>query len=269
MGNSEVGHTNLGAGRVVRQDLVRIDDDLESGAFFANPVLRRRLPARPRLGAAPARAGVRRRRAQPRPASARRCIELADRRGGRAGARARVHRRPRHLAHRRRGLPGGHPRGGDRVRPLLRHGPRSPLGPGQARLRRDRARHGRAGRRRRWRRVRARYEAGETDEFIQPIVIGDPAHGRIRAGDVAIFFNFRPDRARELTRTLIEPDFDEFDRGPGAAAAVPRADDGVRRGHPRAGGVRRRVAHRRCWRRPWRPPGSRSCTWPRPRSTPT
>ena len=39
MGNSEVGHTNLGAGRVVRQDLVRIDDDLESGAFFANPVL--------------------------------------------------------------------------------------------------------------------------------------------------------------------------------------------------------------------------------------
>ena len=37
MGNSEVGHTNLGAGRVVRQDLVRIDDDLESGAFFENP----------------------------------------------------------------------------------------------------------------------------------------------------------------------------------------------------------------------------------------
>src|SRR6187455_1358731 len=39
MGNSEVGHTNLGAGRVVRQDLVRIDDDLESGAFYENPVL--------------------------------------------------------------------------------------------------------------------------------------------------------------------------------------------------------------------------------------
>ena len=51
MGNSEVGHTNLGAGRVVRQDLVRIDDDLESGAFFAEPGPRRCLPARPRLGA--------------------------------------------------------------------------------------------------------------------------------------------------------------------------------------------------------------------------
>ena len=37
MGNSEVGHTNLGAGRVVRQDLVRIDDDIETGGFAHNP----------------------------------------------------------------------------------------------------------------------------------------------------------------------------------------------------------------------------------------
>ena len=62
--------------------------------------------------------------------------------------------------------------------------------------------------------LRERYAAGETDEFIQPIVIGDPAQGRIRAGDVAIFFNFRPDRARELSRALINPRFAEFDRGP-------------------------------------------------------
>ena len=61
--------------------------------------------------------------------------------------------------------------------------------------------------------MQARYAAGETDEFIQPIVIGDPAAGRIRAGDVAIFFNFRPDRARELTRALVDPGFAEFDRG--------------------------------------------------------
>src|SRR5205814_9939744 len=40
MGNSEVGHTNLGAGRIVRQDLVRIDEDIASGAFFENPALR-------------------------------------------------------------------------------------------------------------------------------------------------------------------------------------------------------------------------------------
>jgi 2,3-bisphosphoglycerate-independent phosphoglycerate mutase len=61
--------------------------------------------------------------------------------------------------------------------------------------------------------VRARYAAGETDEFIQPIVIGAPAEGRIRDGDAVIFFNFRPDRARELTRAFVDPGFSEFDRG--------------------------------------------------------
>ena len=42
MGNSEVGHLNLGAGAVVRQDLVRIDDAIADGSFAANPVLRSR-----------------------------------------------------------------------------------------------------------------------------------------------------------------------------------------------------------------------------------
>ena len=61
--------------------------------------------------------------------------------------------------------------------------------------------------------LRAAYAAGVTDEFIPPTVIGDPRVGRIHADDAVIFFNFRPDRARELTRSLIEPGFDEFDRG--------------------------------------------------------
>jgi 2,3-bisphosphoglycerate-independent phosphoglycerate mutase len=59
--------------------------------------------------------------------------------------------------------------------------------------------------------VRAAYERDETDEFIKPTIVGD--EGRIRDGDVVVFFNFRPDRARELTRALGEPDFAEFDRG--------------------------------------------------------
>jgi 2,3-bisphosphoglycerate-independent phosphoglycerate mutase len=59
--------------------------------------------------------------------------------------------------------------------------------------------------------VRTAYDRGETDEFIYPTIVGD--EGRIRDGDVAIFFNFRPDRARELTRALAEPGFTEFDRG--------------------------------------------------------
>jgi 2,3-bisphosphoglycerate-independent phosphoglycerate mutase len=59
--------------------------------------------------------------------------------------------------------------------------------------------------------VRAAYERGETDEFIQPTLVGD--EGRIRSGDAVVFFNFRPDRARQLTRALGEPDFAEFERG--------------------------------------------------------
>jgi 2,3-bisphosphoglycerate-independent phosphoglycerate mutase len=59
--------------------------------------------------------------------------------------------------------------------------------------------------------IRAAYERGETDEFVRPTLVG--AEGRIRDGDAILFFNFRPDRARELTRALADPDFAEFDRG--------------------------------------------------------
>jgi 2,3-bisphosphoglycerate-independent phosphoglycerate mutase len=58
--------------------------------------------------------------------------------------------------------------------------------------------------------VRAAYERGETDEFVRPTVVGDEA--RVRDGDAVVMMNFRPDRARQLTRALGEPDFDEFDR---------------------------------------------------------
>ena len=56
------------------------------------------------------------------------------------------------------------------------------------------------------------YAAEVTDEFIVPVVIGDPAEGRIAANDSVIFYNFRPDRAREITRTLVDPDFSGFER---------------------------------------------------------
>ncbi len=59
--------------------------------------------------------------------------------------------------------------------------------------------------------VRAAYERGETDEFIKPTLVGE--EGRIRDGDSVVFFNFRPDRARQLSRALGERDFHEFDRG--------------------------------------------------------
>ncbi len=66
--------------------------------------------------------------------------------------------------------------------------------------------------------VRASYEKGVTDEFIVPAVItteaapGKPAapRGLIRDDDAVIFFNFRADRARQITRALVEPGFDKF-----------------------------------------------------------
>jgi 2,3-bisphosphoglycerate-independent phosphoglycerate mutase len=62
--------------------------------------------------------------------------------------------------------------------------------------------------------VTAAYERGETDEFVRPTVIGAGDEHRVRDGDVCLFFNFRPDRARELTRAFFEESFAEFDRGP-------------------------------------------------------
>jgi 2,3-bisphosphoglycerate-independent phosphoglycerate mutase len=55
------------------------------------------------------------------------------------------------------------------------------------------------------------YERDETDEFIRPVLVGE--EGRIRAGDSVVAFNFRPDRMREITRALADREFDEVDRG--------------------------------------------------------
>ena len=59
--------------------------------------------------------------------------------------------------------------------------------------------------------VEASYAADVTDEFIVPVVCAG-TDGTIKANDAVVFFNFRPDRAREITRTLVDPDFAGFDR---------------------------------------------------------
>ncbi len=63
--------------------------------------------------------------------------------------------------------------------------------------------------------IRASYDAGVTDEFVEPVRIGDWGTGdlRLQPGDEGIFFNFRSDRARQLTEALTVPDFEGFDRG--------------------------------------------------------
>jgi 2,3-bisphosphoglycerate-independent phosphoglycerate mutase len=60
--------------------------------------------------------------------------------------------------------------------------------------------------------VRQSYEADVGDEFVKPTIVGDPHEGRIASGDAVIFFNFRADRARQLTRAFVLPDFDGFER---------------------------------------------------------
>lgn len=56
--------------------------------------------------------------------------------------------------------------------------------------------------------MRASYDAGVTDEFVEPTIVTEG--GFIQSGDSVIFANFRPDRAREITRTMVDPDFSDF-----------------------------------------------------------
>jgi len=57
------------------------------------------------------------------------------------------------------------------------------------------------------------YARGETDEFIQPTVVSSDPLSRLRSGDGVVFFNFRPDRAREMCAALSQQEFAGFDRG--------------------------------------------------------
>jgi 2,3-bisphosphoglycerate-independent phosphoglycerate mutase len=219
MGNSEVGHLNLGAGAVIKQDLLRIDDAVADGTFFENPAL---------LGA------CERARNSPRGrmhlmglvsdggvhsgwSHIEACIELAAREGV-----------PDLVLHAftdgRDTLPKSAPGYIQEVERWLRRAGRTTTVSG---------RYYAMDRDRRWERtklaydaivhaeglrassaadaVESAYERGETDEFIRPTVIG--GYDGAADGDVVLAFNFRPDRMRQIIRALGESDFDEFPRG--------------------------------------------------------
>jgi 2,3-bisphosphoglycerate-independent phosphoglycerate mutase len=219
MGNSEVGHLNLGAGAVVKQDLARIDDAIADGSFFENPVLRAACEA--------ARSGPRGRLHLMGLVSdggvhsgwghIEACIEMAAREGV-----------PDLVLHAftdgRDTLPKAAPGYLDEVERWLRHAGRIGTVCG---------RYYAMDRDRRWDRTKQAYDAivraqglrassaraaveasherGQTDEFVRPTVIGD--YDGMADGDAVLHFNFRPDRARQLVRALAEPGFDEFPRG--------------------------------------------------------
>jgi 2,3-bisphosphoglycerate-independent phosphoglycerate mutase len=211
MGNSEVGHLTMGAGYVQYQELVRINDAIENGSFFENAVLRAACAAVRGKGTL-------------------HLMGLISTGG--------VHADLKHLealaelARR------------EQVGNVVVHGfldgrdmpPRSALGllpRVPARIATVHGRYYAMDRDKRWDRVERSYRAivdadgphvaiAEDalhacysnlkcrDELLEPHVVGDGAP--MRDGDAVIFFNFRPDRARELTWALMKPDFDGFKR---------------------------------------------------------
>jgi 2,3-bisphosphoglycerate-independent phosphoglycerate mutase len=226
MGNSEVGHMNLGAGRVVYQEITRIDKAIADGDFFENGVLLEAM----------ARCKVRGKRLH--------LMGLFSDGG--------VHSSNDHLyalleLAKRTGIDGRavcvhaftdgrdtDPHGGLKYAQHFEHRA-AQIGVG--RLASAVGRYYAMDRDRRWQRTKlaydllvrgngpmaasaaaafeASYADGVTDEFIKPVRIGseaDARDGRISDGDVVIFYNFRADRARQITHALVDSEFGEFER---------------------------------------------------------
>jgi 2,3-bisphosphoglycerate-independent phosphoglycerate mutase len=217
MGNSEVGHLNLGAGAVVMQDLTRIDAAAERGEFISNDVLRAAFSGVERLhliglvsdggvhsGWSHIEALIRMGAELEVPdlvlhaftdgrdtlptsgAGYLKTVEewMADAGAGRIGSVV-----GRYYAMDR-------DKRWDRIQlayDLLVHGRAE-----------QEAESGEAA-------ARGAYERDQTDEFIKPVLVGEDA--RIRPGDSVVGFNFRPDRMREITQALADPNFGEIDRG--------------------------------------------------------
>jgi 2,3-bisphosphoglycerate-independent phosphoglycerate mutase len=211
MGNSEVGHLTMGAGYIQYQELVRINDSIEKGTLFANPALRAACAAAGDRGTLHlmgliSTGGV---HADMKHLAA--LVELAK--------RERVKSVVVHAFLDGRDMP---------PRSALELLPRIP-----APIATVHGRYYAMDRDKRWDRVERSYRAivdadgprvatAEEairscyadpecrDELLEPHVVGDGAP--VKNGDGVVFFNFRPDRARELTWALMKPDFDGFAR---------------------------------------------------------
>ena len=211
MGNSEVGHLTIGAGRVVDQDLMRIDRAVESGAFFENPALTAAFDrAAARGGAVHLLGLVSRGGVHSQFGHLLALVELGRQRG--LGERTLVHAFT----------------DGRDVSPTAAAGDLRELVGQGVRIATVAGRYYAMDRDGRWDRtdralraivdgegpqiadpvaaVEAGYGRGVTDEFIEPLVVeGMPG---LSHDDTAIFFNFRPDRARQLSQRLLEAGYD-------------------------------------------------------------
>jgi 2,3-bisphosphoglycerate-independent phosphoglycerate mutase len=231
IGNSEVGHLNLGAGRVVYQDLTRINLAIDSGDFFKNPVF---LEAFEKTGNGSGTLHIMGLMSDGGVHSHIRQIKaLASMAADRGVARVFFH-----CFMDGRDTP---PNSGIRYIGEMEDHLESL---GNAQVASVMGRYYAMDRDNRWERVEKAYRAlvsgegvvaasgraavdgayrrGETDEFIKPTVItrdGSPV-GVMSDGDGVIFMNFRADRAREITHALNDREFDRFDRvGPPALSS--------------------------------------------------
>jgi 2,3-bisphosphoglycerate-independent phosphoglycerate mutase len=224
MGNSEVGHLNLGAGFIVRQDITVIDDSIADGSFFENPVLCQTIDTVKQRGTALhvigllGTGGV-----HSHSNHEKALIELAARRGL---ARVYIHL----FTDGRDTMPqSGLGFASDLLDTIGRIG----IGSIASVI----GRYYAMDRDKRWERTQMAYElltegkgdpapdvltaiqrsydAGVTDEFIKPAVIVD-VEGRpiatVGDGDAVVCFNFRSDRGRQITRAFTVPDFNGFPR---------------------------------------------------------
>jgi 2,3-bisphosphoglycerate-independent phosphoglycerate mutase len=223
MGNSEVGHLNLGAGSVVMQDLTRIDRAAEEGELAGNQPLRDAFTAGERVhiiglvSDGGVHSSLEHLRALIALASELDVSDLvlhaftdgrdtAPRSG--AGYLETVQRWMKDAGVGRIGSVIGRYYAMDRDNRWDR-----------VKLAYDLLVHGRAEHSAETgaEAARAAYARDETDEFITPVLVG--AEARIRPGDSVLGLNFRPDRMREITRALADPEFSEFDREGGAQPA--------------------------------------------------
>ena len=220
MGNSEVGHMNIGAGRVVYQDLTRIDQAIRDGSFFDNPALVRACEAARASGGTLHVMGL------ASPGGVHSAIEhllaMLD-----LAARHGVARIAVHAFLDGRDTP---PRS---AKPSLEAlAAKCAAIPG-ARIASVGGRYFGMDRDQRWERVArawasivdaradfdapdalaaldAAYARGENDEFVQPTTIAGGVP--VRDGDAIVFMNFRADRARQLTSAFVTPGFAGFER---------------------------------------------------------
>jgi 2,3-bisphosphoglycerate-independent phosphoglycerate mutase len=222
MGNSEVGHMNLGAGRVVYQDFTRVTKAIRDGEFFENPTLTGAVDKAVAAGKAVhilgllsdggvhshqdhlvAMAELAARRGAEKiylhafldgrdtpPRSAQSAIELLDAAFAKLGKGRIASLIGRYFAMDRDNR-------WDRVEQAYQL-----IVDGHSQFQANSAVEG----------LQAAYARDESDEFVKATCIDAPV--KVEDGDAVVFMNFRADRARELTRALAYPDFAEFDRGP-------------------------------------------------------